>query len=368
MESDSQNTKELPSNHRPLNVIVIGLGHQSRDDHIPALIESNEFSLVAVCDSDEEVVSELSADLNVLGCTNIDHFLNEHHEKVDVALVAVPHHGYLPIIRTLAKYKKHIIKEKPIATSMREAIEIAKIVQLSGICLLLTLQRRYNPVFTTFAQLVKRIGKIHSIESRYVMNIENLDSGWRASSLYSGGGALVDLGYHYIDLLVWYFGLPELVNCHISTGNRENQKYDVEDTAFIQFNYNDNDQKLNHLLGNLVVSRVYPGKDEGLKAFGTKGVVEVKRGSVQRISNEGTELEKLERQGSWPSALIDQLDACAIKIKDKQQHGSLHHDYLKHIAFIEAAYLSSKLKKPIEPQSILKKIELDIKGFSLKCL
>ena len=337
---------------KTLKTVVVGLGHQSWDDHIPALLESDEFELTAVCDLNAETVSAASQKWGVHGSASLDELLEEHGKSIDVALVAVPHKDYLGIIQKLCAHNIDIIKEKPFATSFVEAVELAECVREHNVVLEMTLQRRHNPVFTSFAQLVRRIGTIHAIEARYVMNIKRLDEGWRASQLYAGGGALIDLGYHYVDLIVWYFGLPEHVNCQISTGNREDQEYDVEDTAFVQFDYNRSDSHENHLLGTLVVSRVYPRKDEGMRAFGTKGHVEVQRGAVSRSYDNGEKEERLERFGSWPSALVDQLEACAQSIRGGETRGTVSDDYLKHVAFVEAAYRSAKIGMPVKPQEI----------------
>lgn len=332
--------------HTPLRIIVVGLGHQSLDDHLPALVECQEFQLVAVCDIDPEKVEFASKYYKVPGTTDLRALISDSSGSIDVALVAVPHQAYLPIVQALADAKIHIIKEKPFATSYADALGIARAVTRNGVKLILTLQRRYNPVFSAFSQLVRRIGRVHSIEARYVMNVSNLGEGWRASRLFAGGGALIDLGYHYVDLLVWYFGLPTSVSCQVSGNNRDGQEYDVEDTAFVQFGFH-GEGTAHPILGSLVVSRVYPTKEEGMVAFGTRGHVAVQRGSVCRYFGDNQQ-ERLERIGAWPSALIDQLEHCASIIRDGYVT-AIHDDYLRHVSFIEACYESARTMKPIDP-------------------
>ncbi len=341
----------MQQEYKPLKLIVIGLGHQSIDDHLPAIKESNQLELIGVHDIDEEKTNKVAYEYGVTPIISSHEFIKYRKKDIEAALVAVPHHNYIDITTLLAENGINIIKEKPFATSISNAKQMVSIIRKNNIALTMTLQRRFNPVFTTFAQLIKRIGKIHAIEAKYVMNIDRLDEGWRASRLFSGGGALVDLGYHYVDLIVWYFGLPDSVTCQLSSGNREGQKYDVEDTAFVQFSYNSEENDAEHILGNLVVSRTYPEKEEGLTAFGTRGHVSVQRGCVRRVFNHGKELneERLERFGSWPSALVDQLEACSKFIRDKRNLGKITSDYLKHIALIEACYQSAALRTSINP-------------------
>jgi predicted dehydrogenase len=332
-----------------LKIIVVGLGHQSLDDHIPAISESEHFELVGVVDIDETKSSEIGAAYCVPFASDINTLLNHLDFKPDAALVAVPHNGYLEIIKTLAEKKIHIIKEKPFAVSVEDALKIKELIETNNITLQVTLQRRFNPIFYSFQQLIKRIGKLHSIEARYTLNIARLDEGWRASRLYSGGGALVDLGYHYIDLIIWYFGLPDSVTCKLSTGNRDGQVYDVEDTAFLDFSYNDSGADNERILGSLIVSRVYPDKEEMLIAYGTKGSVAVRRGQLVRRDINGKEIECLTRTGSWPSALIDQLDEFAGYIVSGEHNGDVEKRYLEQVALVDSAYKSAELHQPQNP-------------------
>jgi predicted dehydrogenase len=340
----------------PLDIIVIGLGHQSLDDHIPAIKESDQFNLVGVIDINEEHAKKIGAEENVPLATTVAELLEQLPSTPNAALVAVPHSGYLPIIKELAEAKIHIIKEKPFAISAADALELKKLIEENNITLQVTLQRRFNPIFRSFNQLLKRIGKLHSIEARYTLNIARLDEGWRASRLFSGGGALVDLGYHYIDLIIWYFGLPDSVTCKLSTGNRDGQVYDVEDTAFMDFSYHENGADNERVLGSLIVSRVYPDKEEVLVAYGTKGSVAVRRGQVVRRDLDGNEIECLTRSGSWPSALVDQLDEFAENIRSGKHDGDIENRYLEQVALVEAAYKSAERHEAYNPHTIYNKL------------
>ncbi len=338
----------------PLNIIVVGLGHQSLDDHIPAIEDSNQFRLVGVVDINLEVAKRVGSDKSIAYAESVEGLLSKLDDRPDCALVAIPHNSYLEVIETLAKAGVHIIKEKPFAVSVEDALVIKRLVEENGIILQVTLQRRFNPIFRSFKQLLGRIGKIHSIEARYTMNIARLDEGWRASRLFSGGGALIDLGYHYIDLIVWYFGLPDSVTGKLSTGNRDGQQYDVEDTAFLDFSYNDSGEDHERILGSLIVSRVYPDKDEMLVAYGTKGSVAVRRGQVVRRDIDGEELECLTRTGSWPSALVDQIDEFAKNVRSGEHKGHVEDRYLQQVSLVEAAYRSASEHQSINPYDIYK--------------
>jgi predicted dehydrogenase len=109
--------------------------------------------------------------------------------------------------------------------------------------------------------------------------------------------------------------------------------------------------------GHLVISRVYPQKEEMLTVYGTEGIIEVARGCIRRLNCQGGEIERLERKGSWPSAAIDQLEFFATEIQ--QFHTGCDvplHEHLAHVAFIEAAYESDKLGRSCNPHTYLEQL------------
>ncbi len=344
-----------------ISIIVIGLGRQNSKDYIPALQMSDKFEIAAVHDTNREITAREAKSLEVDVVDDLDAYLTKNSDKIDASLVAVPHSAYLPIIRTLARHKINIIKEKPFATSVDEAKEIVQIVDKSGISLQLTLQRRHHPAFRNFKTLSKAIGEIRSIEGKYVMNIPRLDEGWRASQTMAGGGALADLGYHFVDLMLWYFGMPTEVYCQLSTGNRENQDYDVEDTAFLQFSYNKGSKDHGKTLGHLVLSRVYPGKEEFLTVFGSEGTVTIRNGTIELDMNTSYDAPKIEATNPQ-DVLLEQLSHCADRILDKTLNGKVDPIYLEHVALSTAAYESAALKTVVDPQEFLKQIQFSYEG------
>ncbi len=333
-----------------LGVIVIGLGKQSIEDHLPAVDSINGLRLLGVVDVDIAQASKVGSEYDTQFADSVEELL-KRIEKPDMAIVAVPHNCYMPIIEILAQRGIHIVKEKPFAIDSGEAKKMCALAKENNISIQVTLQRRFNPIFSSYLQLMKRIGAIYSIEARYTMNVKDLQVGWRARKSEAGGGALIDMGYHYIDLFIWYFGLPEKVRCKISTGNREGQDYDVEDTAFLDFTYVIDGVEAN---ANLLVSRVYPEKDEGLTAYGRHGSVSVSRGILVRRDNEGNVIEQLERKVGWPSAIIDQLEVFCINIAQGTAHG-INERYYEHTAVLEAAYESARLSKELTLQKFIDK-------------
>lgn len=92
-----------------LKIAVIGLGRQALDNHIPAILESEKFDLVAVCDINPASAKAVSEKFKIKGFTSVDELIGS--TKCDAAIVVVPHNQCVPIITKLANASINIIKE-----------------------------------------------------------------------------------------------------------------------------------------------------------------------------------------------------------------------------------------------------------------
>ncbi|MCB0354624.1 MAG: Gfo/Idh/MocA family oxidoreductase [Bdellovibrionales bacterium] len=327
---------------RKLRLALLGLGHQGSNDHLPAILQCPEVELVAVCDLNQELVESVAREYSVAGFCDIRRLAEII--QPDIAVVAVPHDQHLLVVQTLAEFGVHILKEKPFAVSLSEACEMERIVRQSGIALRISVQRRFDPVYKQFFELRSQIGQIYSIEGRYTKNIARLDEGWRAHLEQSGGGALIDMGYHMIDLLMWYFGLPQSLFARMSIGNRENQTYDVEDTISIGFDYQNGPSAVRrNCLGSLIISRAYPFDEERLSVVGSRGAIEVTKKKIRLLDSRGIEVAKQESQKGWVNAFSDQLSSFARALfAGEPKLASNFQDHVPHVQFIESSYRSCR--------------------------
>ncbi len=332
---------------RKLNVGVIGLGHQSLDDHIPAILASTDVVLVAVSDIDEEKLKSFSRDHKTIRAYRHSGELFRT-EKLDFVVIAVPHHMHQEMVREAIKRKIHILKEKPFAVSFSQAKKIKEEAERNGVKIMLTLQRRFNPIYFTFFQLIDKIGAPFFIDAKYTFYTDAPNEGWRGKKELAGGGCLIDMGYHIVDLLMWYFGLPDLVFAETSCDTKEGVVYDAEDTAQVIFRY-----AKKSIFGTLLVSRVIPPKTEYFDVYGTRGIIHIERGKIERRAPNGETQEVLSREHHWPSAAQDQLEYFVKVIRGEKENISGPDFHFNHLAFIEAAYSSKKSGQFVSPQSLL---------------
>lgn len=211
---------------------VVGLGKQALEDHIPGLLASDAAELVALCDEDAEIVREQQYKLRVAGYTDFEEMFRA--EQLDLVVVCVPHHVGRTVIVAAASHKIHVLKEKPFATTLGEAQDLVVRCEQAGVLLMVTLQRRFNPIYTSFTQLADQIGTPFVVDAAYTLHVGDPSEGWRGRTAQAGGGCIIDMGYHLIDMLLWYFGLPDRVLADLSMSARPDRNYDAEDTALIQ--------------------------------------------------------------------------------------------------------------------------------------
>ena len=344
IRSSSQTLTVNSSQRAQLRAGVVGIGKQAVEDHIPGLQASDGAKLVAICDDDPEVVREQQYRQRVPGYTDFREMFKAEH--LDLVVVATPHHVGRDVIYAAAEHGIHVLKEKPFATSMDEAKELASVCEQAGIQLMVTLQRRFNPIYTSFLQLADQIGTPFVVDAQYTLHIPDPSAGWRGKTAKAGGGCVIDMGYHLIDMILWYFGQPDRILADLSVSARPDREYDAEDTALIHFAYDSG------LYGSLLVSRFIGPKREQIRLVGSKGIVQLERGRVQRLTNDGEVVESLSREQAWPSAAACQVDYFCRVVDQLRPNLSGPAENLAHMSFISAAYESARTHAHVNPKEL----------------
>ena len=325
---------------------IVGLGKQARKCHLPGILSSKDAKLVAVCDIDPIKIEEISHQLNVPGYASVDELLM--CEELDFVIVATPHDTHLEIIEKVARKGVHILKEKPFAINYEEAQKMVDAVEKNKIVLRVTLQRRFNENYQMFFNFIKEIGQPSFIDVKYSIFAENPHHTWRAKKEHAGGGCILDMGYHMVDLLVWYFGLPESVYATFSTVSQNEKDTEVEDSASIVFDYG------NKCVGSIQLSRYSQPRTEYVKVIGHNGVLELLKDKINLYGKDGT------LKGSFNlntfsdiDYSIKQIGAFVQSIINSEPNTSEINFYLNHMAFIDACYRSRQEGKAINPRNAL---------------
>ncbi len=166
---------------------------------------------------------------------------------VDGLIIATPNHTHIAVLREAVKSGKHILLEKPMATTLQDAHEIMRIAEGYGAVLQVGLQYRYKPIYVEAIHeaLVRRsIGEIKTItilEHREPF-LDKVNQ-WNKFSKYSGG-TLVEKCCHYFDLFN-LFAQSRPVSVYAVGSQAVNfldfeyagEKSDILDNAFVIVTY-----------------------------------------------------------------------------------------------------------------------------------
>ncbi len=186
---------------------IIGCGHIGKRH--AAVLDQYEFTeLVSVCDIHKKLATtqaELYGNMSVH--SDYHDLLNEN---IDVVSICTPHHLHKPMTLAALKAGKHVVVEKPMTLSAKDAAEMSQAAVDAGLKLFVVKQNRYNVPIKLADEAIKnnRLGKIYKVHCNVLWNRHQEyynQSDWRGSK-ETERGALFTQASHFIDILVWWFG------------------------------------------------------------------------------------------------------------------------------------------------------------------
>lgn len=193
---------------RPLNVAVVGCGTIS-PMHLNALRENEITRIYAVCDTREERAQKAAEEYGCKAYTDFDELLLD--ENIDSVHICTPHYLHAPMAKKVLASGRHLLLEKPLATSMKDAKEVVKASEnakgLSGVCF----QNRYNDTSVKLRELLSsgNFGGIKGAKASVTWHRDApyyLESGWRGRWATEGGGVMINQAIHTLDLMLWLVG------------------------------------------------------------------------------------------------------------------------------------------------------------------
>ena len=223
---------------KKLRVGVIGCGRISPFHGMP--VKSQECAtLVACCDVKPEVAK---ARAKFFGCKAYNDFEQMiKKEKLDVVHICLPHYLHAPVAIRAMELGCHVLTEKPMAISYKQAEQMVKASKKTGKHLGVIFQNRYNAgsVLAKKALASHSLGKIlsaHCIVNWCRTPEYYTSSDWKGTWDKEGGGCIIDQAIHTIDLMCWLIGYGDngenLKSADVSIANRHHQGIcEVEDCA-----------------------------------------------------------------------------------------------------------------------------------------
>jgi len=215
---------------------IIGLGYVGQI-HLRHSLKLPNAKIVAVADLSKRALTK-AKDAGVKKIFSDYKNLIEDPE-IDGVIIALPTHLHLQCAKQAAEAKKHVFMEKPIARSLEEAKEIVSVAENNSVKLMIGYPLRFDAEFLDLRKKIKQ-GILGDVEVAYASYISSgpffhraegyaptpVPEWWFNKDL-TGGGVLIDLGSHVINLLRWYFG--EIIDIRAHFEHRLNM--DLEDSA-----------------------------------------------------------------------------------------------------------------------------------------
>ena len=186
---------------------VIGCGGIAMRRTIPGMMLSQNSELVAVMDTNFEAAKKVKEDFNAkYAFSTVEELLSV--EEIDAVYIATPVFCHFEQVKAAAKAKKHILLEKPMGLSVEESTAIAELCKEEGVKLGVGLMMRFSSYHQEMKKLIENgaIGNIVSMRAQLTCWYPEIPGNWRQDKTKSGGGALMDMGIHCIDLLQYISG------------------------------------------------------------------------------------------------------------------------------------------------------------------
>ncbi len=243
--------------------------------HADAIAELPNAHLVAVTDIAPERAKALAAEHGALWEADLDALLAR--PDIDVVSVCVPSGLHAEIGVRAARAGKHLVVEKPIDVTVAAADRLLDAVEAACVGLTVISQHRFDPGVRRLRELVDdgRLGRLILGDAviKWYRSQGYYDSGdWRGTWALDGGGALMNQGIHYLDLLCWIAGPVQEVTALCAT---QAHSIEVEDVALALLRFHSG------AVGTVqATTAAYPGFPERLEISGTGGSVVIESGGL----------------------------------------------------------------------------------------
>jgi UDP-N-acetylglucosamine 3-dehydrogenase len=322
------------------NIGIIGLGGIGKT-HLMNCLKIENIQLTAVADISK---SSLNRAKN-LGVQNIYQDYNEllKNPDVEAVIIALPNHLHAVSAQAAAEKGKHILLEKPIARNTVEGKTILAAAQSHNVKLMIGHPDRFVAENQALKERIEK-GELGEIQ---IAQATNIGSGpfthrigvdapipvpdWWWNKQLTGGGALIDLGSHKINLLRWFFG--DVVSVKGYFGYRYN--LDLEDHAVCVLKF------AQGTVGVVNVGWFSQQSMDKLDVYGTIGYASAGR-KLQGKVKTGLQL-MLRQTTSYMRSHLTELEYFVDCIqKDQQPQNTSGQEALKDLEVIEHAYANQE--------------------------
>jgi predicted dehydrogenase len=280
---------------RRIGYAVIGLGRIATH-FLAGTAQSEHSKITALVSGHRDKAERIAAQSNV-PTTSIYDYENfdsiAANPAVDAVYVALPNSMHAEYTIRAAKAGKHVMCEKPMATSVAECEAMIAACKAANVKLMIAYRCHYEPTNLKAIQIIRdgSLGKVQAIESSFGFDISPQQ--WRLSKKLAGGGPLYDVGIYSLNACRYLTGEePEHISAFASTIDRDGRFSEVEENVSWTMRFPSG------ILASCLTT--YGANMPGYyRVYGSKGWLQVDQAFVY---------EGLRLRAEWPGTAIDELN------------------------------------------------------------
>lgn len=329
-----------------VRVGIIGAGSIAQIAHIPSFNKAKNCELVALADPDERKLKHLGDRYGIPRLyTDYQRLIRS---DLDAVVICTPTYLHVPMALEAIEYGKHVFSEKPLALNLLSAKELAAAAAQTGTLLMLGLNYRFRPDAQVLKKLIdeNELGSIYYMKAGWLQRMTHsvMDS-WKYKRRRAGGGALLNLAVHMIELILWFAEKKKVVAVD-SLVYKKLDEAEVEDSAFVLLKFDDHSSATVEVSWTLIHEKDLTY----LNVFGTEGAALLHPLRIHKLmlGNPVNVTPRLRSVGN-PFKVSYDLQAShfieCIRKRHKPIAGA--DDGLEIARIIDAAYESSKQKREV---------------------
>jgi predicted dehydrogenase len=252
-------------------MIKVGLigGGGIADAHIRGYrAYADAIEVTAVADVVDQTARRRAAELDAVAYLDFRQMILE--ADLDAVDICLPHYLHADAIIAAAGVGKHILCEKPLCLTVQEADRVRLAVEAAGVTLMCAHNQLFLPPVAKAKQLVDQgtLGTVYEVRTTdsFYNDFDPQNMGWRTAAATSGGGELIDTGYHPTYLMLHLAGGSPVEATALLSRHRL-RFMEGEDSAQVLVRFD------NGVVGHLVTSWAYdpPPGTEKLSVVGERG-------------------------------------------------------------------------------------------------
>lgn len=194
---------------KKLGIALVGLGSYSATQLAPALLETKHAYLSAIVTGTKEKEDVWAKKYNIkieniYNYTNFDEIVN--NDAVDIVYIVLPNSMHAEFTIRAAKAGKHVICEKPMATSVEDCQKMIDSCNKANVKLSIGYRLHFDPINGYLMELGQnRVFGNMNVEAGFAFTLKNPEK-WRLQKELAGGGPLMDLGIYAMQAAIYMFG------------------------------------------------------------------------------------------------------------------------------------------------------------------